>query len=70
VVVGLVALLDAEIVIVQVDIELGMDQIVPDQVPDDPGHLVAVELDDGIGNFDLGHVREPALRCGGDFPPL
>jgi hypothetical protein len=26
-------------------------------LPDDPGHLVAVEFDDGVGHLDFCHVR-------------
>ena len=47
-VLGAVAFLDAEIVIEQVDIEIGQDQLLLDEIPDDPGHLVAVHLDDGV----------------------
>ncbi len=47
-VVGRVAVLDAEIVIFEVDVEIGVDQLVLDELPDDAGHLVAVEFDDGI----------------------
>ncbi len=61
-VVGRVAVLDAEVVILEVDVEIGVDQLVLDELPDDAGHLVAVELDDGIGHLDLRHwiclVRE------------
>ena len=45
----------AEVVIEQVDVEIGMDQLVLDQLPDDAGHLVAVDLDDGVGHLDLRH---------------
>ena len=31
----------------------GQDQLLLDERPDDPGHLVAVELDDRVGDFDL-----------------
>ena len=51
----LVALLDAQIEIFQVDVEIGVDELVFDLLPDDPGHLVAVHLDDRIGHFDLRH---------------
>ena len=44
----LVALLNAEIVVEQLDIEIGMDQLLLDEMPDDAGHLVAVHLDDRI----------------------
>jgi len=54
-VVGPVPLLDAEVVILQVDVEIGQDQLLLDEVPDDPGHLVAVELDDRIRDLDLRH---------------
>jgi hypothetical protein len=40
--------LDAEIVIFQIDVEIGQDQLVLDEVPDDAGHLVAVEFDDRV----------------------
>ena len=55
-VVGLVALLDAEIEIFQIDVEIGQDQLVLDELPDDARHLVAVELDDGGLHLDLRHV--------------
>ena len=54
-VVGAVALLNAQIVIFQVDVQIGQDQLLLDEVPDDPRHLVPVQLDDGIGNLDLRH---------------
>ena len=41
-----------------------MDQLVLDELPDDPGHLVAVELDDGILDFDLRHFNEPPFQRG------
>ncbi len=56
-VVGAVALLDAEVVVFQAEVEIGQDQLGLDEVPDDPSHLVAVELDDGVGYLDLRHVR-------------
>jgi hypothetical protein len=45
-VVGGVAVLDAQVVVFQVDVEVGQDQLVLDELPDDAGHLVAVEFDD------------------------
>ena len=32
-----------------------MDQLVLDVLPDDPGHLVAIEFDDGVGHLDFCH---------------
>src|SRR5262249_1553634 len=37
---GLVAVLHPEVVVEQLDVEVGMDQLVLDELPDDPGHLV------------------------------
>ncbi|OIQ64667.1 hypothetical protein GALL_537810 [mine drainage metagenome] len=54
-VVGAVTLLDAEVVVFQVDVEIGQDQLLLDEIPDDAGHFVAVEFDDGVGYLDLGH---------------
>ena len=59
-VVGLVAVLDREVVIFQVDVEIGKDQLVLDELPDDPGHFVAVHLDDRIGDLDLAHALNPS----------
>ena len=55
-VVGLVAVLDAEIEIEEIEIEIGEDELLLDEVPDDARHLVAVELDDRLGYLDLLHV--------------
>jgi hypothetical protein len=54
-VVGRVAALDPEIEVLQVDLEVRKDQGVLDELPDDPGHLVAVELDDRVLHWDLRH---------------
>src|SRR6185312_743308 len=56
-VVGRIAVLDPEVVVLQVDVEVGKDQLLLDELPDDPGHLVAVELDDRVLHLDLRHVR-------------
>ena len=56
-VVGLVAVLDAEVVVVQVDVEVRAgSSVLLDELPDDSSHLVAVELYDGAFDLDLGHV--------------
>ena len=63
-VVGRVAALHAEVVIEQVDVEIGMDQLVLDELPDDAGHLVAVHFDDGILHLDLRHFKESPFESG------
>ena len=60
-VVGLVAILDAQVVVLQVDVEIGEDQLLLYEAPDDPGHFVAVELDDGLLHLDPGHCPIPCL---------
>ena len=54
-VVGRVAVLDAEVEIEELDVEIGVDQLVLDELPDDAGHLVAVELDDRVLHLDPLH---------------
>src|SRR5581483_7519255 len=54
-VLGPVAALDPEVVVEQLDVEIGQDQLLLDEAPDDARHLVAVELDDRLGNLDLPH---------------
>ena len=56
---GGVAILDRQIVIFEIDVEIGVDQLFLDIAPDDVGHLVAVELDDRIGNLDFRHCSHP-----------
>src|SRR3954453_1906826 len=63
-VVGGVAILHAEVEIEEVDVEIGQDQPLADPLPDDAGHLVAVELDEGVLHLDLRHE---ALRV---LPPM
>ena len=55
-VVGGVALRDPEVEVEELDVEVGQDQLLLDERPDDPGHLVAVELDDRVLDLDLRHV--------------
>ena len=56
-VVGRVAILDREIVVLEIDVQIGMDKLVANQLPDDARHLVAVEFDDRIRDLDLGHLK-------------
>ena len=60
---GRVAMLDAQVIILQVDLEIGKDQLVLDELPDDAGHLVAVHLDDRILDLDLRHGAGPFARA-------
>ena len=53
---GLVPVLHGQVVIIEVDVEIRMDERVADGVPNDAGHLVTVELDDGVRDLDLAHA--------------
>ncbi|KCZ86404.1 NADP-dependent isocitrate dehydrogenase [Hyphomonas adhaerens MHS-3] len=55
-VVGFVALLDRQVVILQVDVQVGVDQLVFDKLPDDAGHFVPVHLDDRVLDLDFRHI--------------
>jgi len=55
-VVGFVAALDAEVVVFDVDVEVGKDQFFFDEFPDYSCHFVAVKLDNGFGYFYFSHV--------------
>src|SRR3546814_19678588 len=54
-VVRLVALLDGEIEVDEIDIQIGQDQLFANPLPYDAGHLVAVDLDDRRLHLDLRH---------------
>ncbi len=55
-VIGGFPVLHPEVVILEFDVEVREDEPVLDELPDDAGHLVAVHLDDGVGDFDLCHL--------------
>src|SRR5690606_16702638 len=61
-VVGAVPLLDAQVVVLQVDVKVWVDELVLDELPDDAGHLIAVEFDDGALDLDLGHEQGRSSR--------
>lgn len=52
-VVGLITVLKTEIIVLEVDIKVRVDELVLDRLPDDTGHLIAIELDDGVLDLDL-----------------
>ena len=62
-VVSCVAVLDGKIEGAQLDIEIGLDQLVLDQLPDDTRHLVSVEIDDGVLHLDLVHLGVSGGMC-------
>lgn len=52
-VVGLVVVFEVEIVVFEVDVEVGGDEFVFDVLLDDMGYFVVVEFDDGVFDFDF-----------------
>ena len=52
-VVGLVTVLKTEVVVLEVNVEVGVDELVLDGLPDDASHLIAIELDDRVHHLDL-----------------
>ena len=51
-----VAVLDREVIILNLEVEIRRDQEVFDHLPDDAGHFVAIKIDNWISNFNLRHV--------------
>jgi hypothetical protein len=63
-IVGGVPVLDAKVKVLEVDVEVGQNQLLADLLPDDPGHLVPIHLDDRVFHSDLRHerLRDQAAR--------
>ena len=60
-----VPVLDAQIVVFQVDVEIGENQTILDILPDHAGHFVSVELDDLAFDLNLGHELPSSRGCEG-----
>jgi hypothetical protein len=56
-IVGLVAVFHPKVVVFEFYIEERVDELVLDVLPDDPGHFVAIEFDDGVGHLDFCHGK-------------
>lgn len=54
-VIGLVTVFHAEVVVLDINIEVRSDELLLDECPDDAGHFIAVEFDDWISNFNFLH---------------
>lgn len=59
-VVGLITVLETQVVVLEVDIEVWVDELVFDVLPDDAGHLISVQLDDWVLDLDLLNARHLA----------
>ena len=60
-VVGLITVLETQVVVLEVDVEEGVDELLLDVLPDDAGHLIAIELDDGV--LDLNLLESLGSHC-------
>lgn len=68
-IVGLVTVGQTKVVVLEIDVKIRMDELILDVLPDDAGHLVTVELHDGILDLDLlgSHVVSGVVEeCDGD----
>ena len=54
-VVGRIAVFNAEIEIFNIYVQVGENQFVFNELPDDPGHFIAIQFHHRIGYFDLTH---------------
>ena len=61
-VVGGVAVLEAQVVVLGLEVDVRADQLVLDHLPDDARHLVAVHLHQRRGHLNLRHCQ-PFPRC-------
>jgi hypothetical protein len=64
-IVGLISIGETEIVVLEIDVEVRVDKLVLDVLPDDTGHLITVQLDDRVLNLDLVECSHPSslLNC-------
>ena len=58
-IIGGIPALDPEVEILQIHVQIRMDQTVLNERPDDPGHLITIELDHRLLDLDLGHWGNP-----------
>ena len=65
---GGVAALDSEVEIIDLNLEIRKDQLFLDEHPHDPGHFVAVDLDDRTHDLDFIHFFLRRSRSGGASP--
>ena len=54
-VIGLVPVGQTQVIILRVQLHEGQNQLLLDHGPEDAGHFIAVDLDDGVLHFDLFH---------------
>jgi methyl coenzyme M reductase gamma subunit len=53
-VIRLISVRQTQIIVLQINVQVRMDELVLDILPDYAGHLVAIKLDDRVFDLDLG----------------
>ena len=69
-VVSRVAILDRQVVVTQINIQVGVDQTVFNELPHDAGHFVAIEFNDRACNLHFRHrfsFRRASWRCARNY---
>mmetsp|Transcript_18496 Transcript_18496/g.13296 ORF Transcript_18496/g.13296 Transcript_18496/m.13296 type:complete len:332 (+) Transcript_18496:516-1511(+) len=57
-IVGLITRGDTQVIVLGLKIKIRIDMSLLDPVPDDTGHLITIDINDGLCNLNLGKVRE------------
>ena len=65
-VVGCIAVFNAQVKVLQINVEVRKDQLLLNKRPDDARHLVAIHLNDRVLYFDLAHVHVSLRVCDGE----
>src|SRR5260370_1013986 len=61
----LITVSDSKVIVFDIDIQVGKDQFVLYEFPDDSGHFIPIQLYDGVGNFDFfWHISSILLQKG------
>lgn len=55
-----VPVLHTQIVVFEVDVQVWQDELLPNLLPDDTCHLIAVQFDNGV--LDLDFLRKCGIR--------
>jgi hypothetical protein len=62
-IVGGIAVFHAEVIIFYVEVQVGKDEFVFDEFPDDAGHFVAIQFHYGICYLDFVHFKYRSSGC-------
>ena len=66
-IVRLIPILEPQVVVLEVDVQVRVDELVLDILPDDAGHLITIQLHHGVLHLDLLEGRHAALELRGEY---